>query len=235
MLPHASRNGFTLDTGPSAGRKPEGSRGTLQAARDHPDLSRSPGTSSFRAIPKLNMRVRFSSTALTSNPYRFSPVGGSMLCMGVEGGAGQDDADVIWIGPVGPIPVFHDDDFRLAEDRERGRVTAAAADAMHTAEELLHGMRHDDPDVRWRVVARLIARWGSDERTLPTLLTALATDASAAVRDTVAMSLLAFPEDPRVQDALNSALQDLDEDVRWSAEYCLTQLRWAEPRGGTAG
>jgi len=65
--------------------------------------------------------------------------------------------------PRRPIPVFHDDDFRLAEERERGRIAAAAADAMHSAEELLEGMQHDDSEVRYRVVPRLVARWRDDQ------------------------------------------------------------------------
>src|ERR1035437_3447167 len=107
----------------------------------------------------------------------------------------EDRADAIHIGPVGPIPIFHDDDFRLEEDRAREKVNAAIADAMQSTEELLEGVReHPDEDVRCRAIPRLVARWRTDPRTVPALLEGLAEDTSSDVRDGIAMALGPFDE-----------------------------------------
>jgi hypothetical protein len=136
----------------------------------------------------------------------------------------EDRADAIYIGPVGPIPIFHDDDFRLEEDRAREKANAAIADAMQSAEELLEGVReHPDEDVRCRAVPRLVARWRTDPRTVPALLEGLAEDASSDVRDGIAMALGSFDE-LRVVTALRAALNDENEEVRWSPQYSLAQL-----------
>lgn len=126
--------------------------------------------------------------------------------------------DELWIGPVGPIPVVADDD-EISRQREQ---FAEVVDALHTADELLSGL--DDPrgDVRWRTIDRLVARAGRDPRTVPRLIRALAEDPDWRVRDAVAMRLFEF-EDARIQPALEAALTDEHEDVRWSAQYGLFQ------------
>jgi HEAT repeat protein len=134
-----------------------------------------------------------------------------------------DQPDAIWIGPVGPIPVFHDDDPRLEADKVAGRRFAAVADGMHSAEELLAGLHHPEAEVRWRVVDRLVARAGSDARTVPVMLDVLRSDPSWKVRDAIAMAFSGF-HDQRVVLALHQALTDDHEEVRWAARYALTQL-----------
>jgi HEAT repeat protein len=136
----------------------------------------------------------------------------------------EDRADAIYLGPVGPIPIFQDDDFRLEKDHARAKLNAAIADAMHSAEELLEGVReHPDEDVRCRAVPRLVARWRTDPRTDPALLEGLAEEASSYVRDDIAIALGSFDE-PRVVTALRAALNDENQDVGWSAEHSLAQL-----------
>ena len=134
-----------------------------------------------------------------------------------------DQPDTIWIGPVGPIPVFHDDDPRLQVDREEGRRFAAIVDAMHSADELLAGLRHPEDEVRWRVIDRLLARAGNDPRTVPAMIEALRADPSWKVRDTIAMRFAGLT-DPRIIVALRRAMNDDHEEVRWSARYALNQL-----------
>lgn len=55
--------------------------------------------------------------------------------------------------------------------------------------------------------------------------------AKASVRDAVAMALAWVPGDERVVHALTAALMDEDEEVRWSANFALTQLCVDPPLG----
>ena len=131
----------------------------------------------------------------------------------------SDETEHIWIGGVGPIAVREPSP---AETHQR-ELNAAAADAMHTSEELQAGMYHELADVRRRVVARLIARGADDPATIPTLLDVLQHDPSPAVRGTVAFSLVHFPDDARVVAALEtSASSDVESEVRADARYGLT-------------
>jgi len=94
---------------------------------------------------------------------------------------------------------------------------------METVDEHLAGLR--DPDLRCRheVIDRLIARGKNDARTLPALLDALSSDSAWQVRDCIAIKLHEFsPAD--VEAALREAEKDVHPEVRWSAQYSLTQL-----------
>ena len=82
----------------------------------------------------------------------------------------EDQPDAIHIGPVGPIPIFHEDDPRLADDRAAWSAARKKAQAMHSADDLLDGLTHADWRVRHQVIDRLIARARDDARTLPVLL-----------------------------------------------------------------
>src|SRR4051812_17685984 len=100
-----------------------------------------------------------------------------------------DGPDVVHIEQIGPIPIIEDDDPRYKADRVRRQIAAAAADAMHSPEELQQGLTNDDPDIRRRVVRRLIARGRDHPLTLPLLLVALESDPSPNVRGAIAGNL----------------------------------------------
>ena len=93
---------------------------------------------------------------------------------------------------------------------------------MHSADDLLAGLRHDDWMVRHEVVDRLVARAHDDPRTAPALLEA-ATDEVWQVRDAVVMRLNEFPSDSTIA-VLRLALADDEDEVRWAASYSLGQL-----------
>jgi hypothetical protein len=136
----------------------------------------------------------------------------------------KDRPDAIQIGPIGPIPVFHDDDPRQDEDRRAWSAAKARAQTLHTVDELLAGLNDPDWRVRHEVIPRLIAKGRDDQRTVPTLLQTLAGDKVWQVRDIVAMSLHAF-ERELVTASLRRAMGgDESSDVRWSARYSLLQL-----------
>jgi len=93
---------------------------------------------------------------------------------------------------------------------------------MHSADDLLRGIRDDDWMVRFEVVDRLIARAGNDERTLPALVDA-AQDSAAAVRECVVLRLGHY-SDERATSAIRRALTDDDPEVRGAAEIALRQV-----------
>lgn len=135
----------------------------------------------------------------------------------------EDQPDVISVGPVGPIPIFHEDDPRLVDDKAAWSAARKKAQAMHSPDDLLDGLTDADWRVRHEVVDRLIARARDDPRTLPALLQAITEDASWEVRDTVAMRLRKF--DPEVvRPVLRRALADPSPKVRWAARFSLDQL-----------
>lgn len=70
----------------------------------------------------------------------------------------EDQPDTIDIGPVKGIPIFHDDDPRLEEDRALWSAATRKAQALHSADELLAGLRDHDWRVRHESVDRLVAR-----------------------------------------------------------------------------
>ena len=136
----------------------------------------------------------------------------------------DDQPDEVYIGPVGPIPVHYDDDPRRVDERAAWSVAAKIAQSLITTDELIDGMSHADWRVRHDVVDRLVARAGDDNRTIPTLVTAIDSDPAWEVRD-AAMMALRWPEDDRVIGVLKRALSDSHPEVRWSASYKLSQFR----------
>jgi len=130
----------------------------------------------------------------------------------------------IWIGPVGPIPVYKE--APLPPGAAEG---IARAQRLRTLDDHLVALRTDaDHWTRREVVPRLAARGRDDERTVPALMAALLQDPSAAVRDAAAMALWSYADDERVADAFAHALGDGDADVRWSAAYGLVHGRRAD-------
>lgn len=136
----------------------------------------------------------------------------------------DDQPDTIDIGPVAGIPIIEDDDPRFAEERKAWSTANAASQAMHTTDAVLDGLSDENWRVRYGVIDRLVARGKADPRTLPALIAA-AGDAESIVRDAVIMSLGKF-DDPRALTATTRALGDPDTEVRWSAEYQLSQWCW---------
>jgi HEAT repeat protein len=132
----------------------------------------------------------------------------------------EDQPDVIWIGPVGPIPVHYDDDPRLEEERAVWSAAQAKAQAMHAPDQLLAGLEDADWRVRLEVIDRLAARAKDDPRTPEALARTLAHDAAWQVRDTAAMALAWFITD-EVVSALRDALRDPNDEVRRSAARSL--------------
>lgn len=104
-----------------------------------------------------------------------------------------------------------------------GRGARAKAQSLHSAEELLAGVRDVDWRVRHESVPRLLARWHDDDRTLLTILELAEHDPVWQVRSAAIMKLLSFDSDS-VPVAARRALDDASEEVRWSANYVLFQL-----------
>lgn len=135
----------------------------------------------------------------------------------------EDQPDTIDIGPVRGIPVHYEDDPRFEEGRAQWSVAVAKAQALHSADELLTGLRDPDWRVRYEVVDRVAARWKDDPRTPEALAKALAEDEASEVRDAAAMALGWFSPSVAVP-ALREALTDRSEDVRESAALSLAFL-----------
>jgi HEAT repeat protein len=135
----------------------------------------------------------------------------------------EDQPDTIDIGPVTDIPVFHEDDPRLEEDKEKWSAATKTAQALHSPDELLSGLGDQHWRVRHETVDRLIARAKNDPRTLPALIQAANSDESWQVRDAVVMRLHDF-RSSNVLEALRIAAVDTHPEVRWSAAYSLNQL-----------
>lgn len=114
-----------------------------------------------------------------------------------------------------------------AEDE---RAATRAAQALHTVDELLWGLRHHNWRVRHESAIRLAARWGTHARTLPALLEAAVHDRSWQVRSTVVMRLTDF-DDGSVLPVLQAAVHDPRKDVRWSAQFALFQKGIGEEPG----
>jgi HEAT repeat protein len=133
----------------------------------------------------------------------------------------DDQADTIDVGPVRGIPIIDDDDPRFESERRAWSLARAKAQAMHSADELLGGLRDDDWMVRHEVVDRLIARAGKDPRTGPALVAA-AQDPAWQVRDEVVLRLRYLGPDGI--EAIRAALNDEHPDVRDSARLALEML-----------
>jgi hypothetical protein len=69
----------------------------------------------------------------------------------------EDQPDVVWVGPVGPIPIHYEDDPRFEEERAAWSHARRKAQALHSAEELLGGVVDDDWRVRCESIVRLAA------------------------------------------------------------------------------
>lgn len=134
----------------------------------------------------------------------------------------EDRPDTIDIGPILNIPIVDDDDPRLMEDRATWSAATRTAQALHSSDELLQGLRHHDWRVRHQSVARLVARARDDVRTLPALLKAAVHDRSWQVRDAVVWGLLAFGTGD-VLAVIQAAGHDVHRDVRWSGRFALFQ------------
>jgi hypothetical protein len=135
----------------------------------------------------------------------------------------EDQPDVVWVGPVGPIPIQYEEDPRLEGERAAWSEARKKAQALHSAEELLEGVADDDWKVRFESVDRLAARWHDDGRTLPTLLELTEHDPAWQVRGRGMMRLLDFDRDSVVPTAWRG-LNDPSADVRWSANFVLFQF-----------
>lgn len=134
----------------------------------------------------------------------------------------EDQPDAIDIGPVVGIPIFHDDDPRLVDDRALWAAATRKAQALHSPDELLAGLRDHDWRVRHESVDRLVARGKDDPRTLPSLITAALSDEAWQVRDAAVMRLMDFRSTDAIA-ALRQAQHDPHAEVRDSASYCLEQ------------
>lgn len=135
----------------------------------------------------------------------------------------EDQPDVVWVGPVGPIPIHDKDDPRFEDEQVAWSKARKKAQALHSAEELLEGVTDDDWRVRFKSVDRLPARWHDDGRTLPALLELAEHDPAWQVRDRGMMRLLDFDRDAVVPIA-RRGLNDPSADVRWSANFVLFQF-----------
>ncbi len=135
----------------------------------------------------------------------------------------EDQPDVVWIGPVGPIPIHYEDDPQFEDERVAWSKARKKAQALHFAEELLEGVTDDDWRVRFESVDRLGARWHDDGRTLPALLQLAEHDPIWQVRDRGMMRLVDFDRDAVVPIA-RRGLNDPSADVRWSANFVLFQF-----------
>jgi tetratricopeptide (TPR) repeat protein len=112
---------------------------------------------------------------------------------------------------------------------------------MHSADELVAGMGHDDWLVRCEVIDRLLARAPEDERTVPVLLEHLRRDESSEVRGAIASALWWLAPSPRggqlhrqhdmIVETLIASERDLDSDVRWHVQDSLYEFGLRPPPG----
>ena len=135
----------------------------------------------------------------------------------------EDQPDVVWIGPVGPIPIIEDDDPRFVEERAAWSKARAKAQALHSADELVSGVHDPDWRVRFESIDRLVARWPNDPRTLVALIQLAENDPVWQVRGAATMTLTRFDPE-RVVPVVRRILQDSVADVRWAANFVLFQL-----------
>jgi len=135
----------------------------------------------------------------------------------------EDQPDVVWVGPVGPIPIHYEDDPRFEDERAAWSEARKKAQALYSAEELLQGVTDDDWRVRFEAVDRLAARWHDDGRTLLALLELTEHDPIWQVRGRGMMRLLDFDRRAVVPIA-RRGLSDPSADVRWSANFVLFQF-----------
>jgi len=135
----------------------------------------------------------------------------------------EDQPDVVWIDPVGPIPIIEDDDPRFVEERAAWSKARAKAQALHSADELVSGVHDSDWRVRHESIDRLVARWPDDPRPLASLLQLAEHDPAWQVRSEATIPLIRFDPD-RVEPAVRRVLKDPVGDVRWAANFVLFQF-----------
>ncbi len=82
-------------------------------------------------------------------------------------------------------------------------------------------MKDENQDVRFDAARALAAR--KDPAAIDVLL-AVAHDTNSRWRRYSFDALLKYPDDPRVEPAIKSGLDDADSQVRQSAEFALRQL-----------
>jgi len=87
-----------------------------------------------------------------------------------------EPGDQIWIGPVGPIRIWDENDPEFIAERAAWHEPRARAQAMVTVEEHLAGLADPDWRCHHEVIDRLVVRGTDDSRTLPALLNVLMTD-----------------------------------------------------------
>ena len=135
-----------------------------------------------------------------------------------ENGNSEVSEETIEVGPV-TIPV------RRAETEETRQWAEATKRAQLLEDQALFNAALSDahPGARCEALLRLRARCSGDPRTLSTLVAALKEDPDPRVRDAAAMELGNLGNPSAVQ-ALTDALDDADEDVRWSARFSLDNL-----------
>jgi HEAT repeat protein len=135
----------------------------------------------------------------------------------------EDQPDVVWVGPVGPIPIHYEDDPRFGDERVTWSNARKKAQGLHSVEQLLDGVTDKDWTIRFESVDRLAARWHDDRRTLPALLELAEHDPVWQVRARGTMRLVDFDRDAVVPIA-RRVLSDPSADVRWSANFVLFQF-----------
>lgn len=136
-----------------------------------------------------------------------------------------DEPDVMWVGPIGPIAVFHDDDPRLQQRFASKRAAEARAKAIPDLDSLFEALSDTDAYLR-QFCAHEISRRGRDDgRYVPRLLQLLRDDPDGGVRIKAAFALCNVDPGAQAIEALrHSAASDDNEGVRWSARFALFQL-----------
>jgi HEAT repeat protein len=121
------------------------------------------------------------------------------------------------------LPISSEADRAAAADAiAEDHAANAIAESLHTTQELQDGMRHPDPNVRWRVVPRLRVRAGTDPGSLPLLLELLYSDPSWMVRDSIVEELPNFGLTEEIVAHLRAVEQrDESKEVRETARWLL--------------
>jgi transposase len=136
-----------------------------------------------------------------------------------------DRADVMWVGPIGPIPIFHDDDPRIQDQLASTRSAEARAAALPTLDSLFACLGDPDGDFRKACTNEISRRGREDHRYVPELLYLLQHDPASGVRIAAAFALCDVSPGAAAIAALHqSASEDSNKQVRWSARLALFQL-----------
>lgn len=98
----------------------------------------------------------------------------------------EDRPDTICIGPIRNMPIVADDDPRLTEARSAWSAATRTAQALHSTDELLWGLRHHDWRARATALQRCTVRsqhWRSPARVSGRTMTWRPLRVSCAYRD----------------------------------------------------